>query len=94
MIVEFLLWRMFVVILTHMIVLTDAHLAMGMLELSSLSHLFIPKGIALKGFCFIGGCFGILCLRELACRTMNKLTCDLNYVNAYGSMIPCMFPTL
>lgn len=87
-----------------MIVVTNAHLAMGMLEFSSFSHLFIPKGLALKDLCSIGGCFGILCLRELACKIMNnaicsskrksKPICNVNHAKAYGSMIPCMFPML
>lgn len=64
--------------------------------------LFIPKCITVKGFCSIGGCFGILCLRDLACKIMNNAMCSskrnskpiCDNAKAYGSMIPCMFPTL
>lgn len=42
--------KVFVVIVNCMIVLTNIHLAMRTLGLSSLSHLFIPKYILVKRF--------------------------------------------
>lgn len=64
--VEFMFQRVFVVIPTRIIVLTNIRLAMRKLGLSFLSS-FISKWIPLKGFCSIDGRFVMLCLRELAC---------------------------
>ena len=47
---KFSLWRVFVVVPTHMILLTRSNLAIGMLVISSLSPSLTPMCIPLKGF--------------------------------------------
>lgn len=63
---DFLLRRVFVIILTFMIVLIKIHLAMMMSGLSFLSCLFILKCIPLKGCCSVCDRSRMLCVRALA----------------------------